>query len=263
MDDIKVLLKEDIKDGLKRCGVKKGQNILVHTSLKSFGFVVGGAETIICSLLETVGEDGTIMMPSQTWKNLDPEIGVHWEVPEKYYDMIRENWPAYNKDITPAIGMGCVAELFAKWPGRKRSDHPARSFAAVGKNAQYLTENHDIKNIFGEGSPLSKLYDLDGYVLLLGVGYNKNTSFHLAETRAEYKNKHESTQHSAVLVDGKRKWISYDTLEVDDSDFIEMGEAFEKEYDVKKVKIGNCDARLIRQRDVVDFAVKYIEKTRI
>ncbi|WP_244833890.1 AAC(3) family N-acetyltransferase [Clostridium sp. BJN0001] len=199
MENINVLKKEDIIEGLKKCGLKKGQNVLVHTSLKSFGFVIGGAETIIRSLLDTVGEEGTVMMPSQTWKNLDPEIGVHWEVPEKYYDAIRENWPAYDKDVTPAIGMGVVSELFAKWPGRKRSDHPARSFAAVGKNAQHLTENHDLRNIFGEGSPLSKLYDLDGYVLLLGVYYNKNTSFHLAETRANYKNKFESTQHKLIL----------------------------------------------------------------
>lgn len=70
------------------------------------------------------------------------------------------------------------------WPGARRSDHPARSFAAVGKHAEYLTGNHDLSHIFGQNSPLDKLYELDGYVLLIGVGHDKNTSLHLAETRA-------------------------------------------------------------------------------
>ncbi len=79
-----ILTKEDLIEGFKSCGVSKGQAIFVHTSLKSLGFVVGGAEILIRALLEIVGEEGTLMMPSQTWKNLDPSTGVHWEEPEEW-----------------------------------------------------------------------------------------------------------------------------------------------------------------------------------
>lgn len=217
--DRKLVLKKDIKEALKQVGVKPGQNIMVHTSLSKLGFVCGGAQMVIEALLESVGEEGTIMMPTQTWKNLDPVTGVHWEEPEEWWQTIRDNWPAYDKEITPTNTMGAVAEMFRKWPGALRSDHPARSVAAYGKHAKYLTENHDLSNIFGDGSPIGKLYELDGYVLLIGVGYDKNTSIHLADARAEYPGKHMAEESSAMLIDGKRVWKTYSTLFVDGEDF--------------------------------------------
>lgn len=258
----KILVKDDIIRALKEVGVRPGQAIMVHTSLSSLGFVCGGAQTVIEALTECVGRDGTLMMPSQSWKNLDPAAGVHWEEPEEWWQTIRDNWPAYNKEITPTNTMGAVAEMFRKWPGAMRSDHPARSVAALGKHAEYLTENHDLSNIFGDGSPVGKLYELDGYVLLIGVGYDKNTSLHLADARAEYPGKHLSTEHSAVMVDGKREWIAYETLFVDGEDFEEIGAAFEQQGKVSRTALGNGSICLMRQRDVVDFAVEWIGKNR-
>ena len=157
----KLVLKKDIIAAFSELGVERGQSIEVHTSLSSLGFVCGGSQVVIEALIESVGEEGTIMMPTQTWKNLDPAAGVHWEEPEEWWQIIRDNWPAYDKNITPTNTMGVVAEMFRKWNGTLRSNHPARSVAAWGKYAKYLTENHDISNIFGEGSPFGKLYELE------------------------------------------------------------------------------------------------------
>ena len=258
----KIVLKEDIMEALKQVGVTKGQSIMVHTSLSSLGFVCGGAQVVIEALLESVEEEGTIMMPTQSWKNLDPTTGVHWEEPEEWWQTIRDHWPAYDKKITPTNTMGAVAEMFRSWPGTQRSDHPARSVAAWGKDAEYLTKDHDLSNIFGEGSPIGKLYEIDGYVLLIGVGYDKNTSLHLADVRADYPGKHNCTEYSAIMENGKRVWKSYDTLFVDGEDFEQIGEAFEAEQKVWKASLGNGMVTLMRQRDVVDFAVKWIEKNR-
>lgn len=258
----RIVIKEDILNALKKAGVRAGQVVMVHTSLKSLGFVCGGAQTVIEAILECVGDDGTIMMPTQSWKNLDPSTGVHWEEPEEWWDIIRENWPAYDKDITPTNTMGAVSEMFRKWPGTFRSDHPARSVAAKGKYAEFLTSGHDLSDIFGENSPIGKLYTLDGYVLLLGVGYDKNTSLHLADVRAEYPGKHNSTEHSAVIENGKRVWKEYSTLYVDGEDFIQIGEDFEKEFPVKQISLGNGTVKFMKQRELVDFAVKWIEKNR-
>lgn len=262
-EENKIVLKEDILSAFRSLGIKEGMNIMVHTSLRSIGYVCGGAQTVIEALLESVGTEGTVMMPTQSWKNLDPETGVHWEVPESEWDSIRKNWPAYDKDITPTNTMGAVSEMFRKWKGTLRSNHPARSVAANGKNAGFLTENHDLSDIFGETSPIAKLYNLGGYVLLIGVGYDKNTSLHLADSRAEYPGKHFCTEHSAVFENGKRVWKAYDTLFVDGEDFDEIGEAFEKEYPVAKATLGKAVIRLMNQRELVDFAVKWIEKNRI
>ena len=258
----KLVLKQDIIAALREVGVSEGQNIMVHTSLSSLGFVCGGPQMVIEALLETVGENGTIMMPTQSWKNLDPTCGVHWEEPEEWWQIIRDNWPAYDKNITPTNTMGAVAEMFRKWPGTVRSDHPARSVAAWGKHAEYLTKKHDLSNIFGEGSPIDKLYELDGYVLLIGVGYDKNTSLHLADVRAEYPSKHNCIEYSAIMENGERVWKAYETLFVDGEDFEEIGEAFEAACSIKKVELGNAVLRFMRQRDVVDFAVEWIEQNR-
>ena len=258
----KIVLKQDILAALSNAGVRKGQTIIVHTSLSSLGFVCGGAQVVIEALLESVGTDGTIMMPTQSWKNLDPSTGVHWEEPEQWWQIIRDNWPAYDKDITPTNTMGAVAEMFRRWPGTLRSDHPARSVAANGKFAEYLTTGHDLSNIFGEGSPIGKLYELDGYVLLIGVSYDKNTSLHLADVRAEYPGKHDTTEYSAVMENGKRVWRGYRTLFVDGEDFYEIGEAFEREFPVSKVPLGNGTITFMKQRTLVDFAVKWIERNR-
>lgn len=254
--------KKEIKEALLRAGVREGQSIMVHTSLKSLGFVCGGAQIVIEALLESVGKEGTVMMPTQSWKNLDPETGVHWEEPEEWWQTIREEWPAYRKEITPTNTMGAVAEMFRSWPGALRSDHPARSVAAWGKQADYLTAGHDLSDIFGDSSPVGKLYELDGYVLLIGVGFDKNTSLHLADVRAEYPGKHLVTEHSAVLVDGKREWKAYDTLYVDGADFVQIGEAFEQTGKVRTERLGDSTIRFMRQRELVDFAVDWIGKNR-
>lgn len=258
----KLVLKQDILTAFQSVGMKPGQSIEVHTSLSSMGYVCGGPQMVIEALLETVGESGTILMPTQSWKNLDPTCGVHWGEPEAWWQIIRDNWPAYDKRITPTNTMGAVAEMFRTWPGALRSDHPARSVAAWGKHAEYLTQDHDLSNIFGEGSPFGKLYELDGYVLLIGVGYDKNTSIHLADVRAEYPGKHLCTEHSAVMENGKRVWKAYDTLFVDGEDFVQIGEAFEAEYPVGKASLGSAVIRFMNQRDLVDFAVAWIGKNR-
>ncbi len=254
--------KEEIKQALHSLGLQKGRTVMVHTSLSKIGYVCGGAQTIIEALTETVGEEGTIMMPTQSWKNLDPEDGVHWTVEEEYWQMIRDNWPAYDKRITPTNTMGAVSEMFRSWPGAIRSDHPARSVAAWGNHAEYLVSNHDLSNIFGDGSPIGKLYELDGDVLLIGVGYDKNTSLHLADARAVYPGKHNCVEHSAVMENGKRVWKTYETLFVDGEDFEQIGKAFEETSTINRGTLGNAELRMMSQRKLVDFATDWIQNNR-
>ncbi|MGX7025257.1 aminoglycoside N(3)-acetyltransferase [Vagococcus hydrophili] len=258
-----IITKEILMNALKELGVEEEQHIMVHTSLSSFGSLIsGGTQTVIESLLDSVGKKGTIMMPTQSWKNLDPETGVHGEVTKDEAKIIRETWPAYNKKITPTNTMGSVAEMFRSYPGTNRSNHPSRSVAANGFYSQYFTSNHDLSDIFGLTSPLQKLYEKNGYVLLIGVGYDKNTSIHLADELAKYPSKHTERHYSAVEENGVRVWQRYETLFVDGEDFEKIGEAFEKQFLVKNVTLGEAVIRLMPQRELVDFSVKWIEENR-
>ncbi len=259
---MKLVIPEDVQTALRNVGVKSGQAIMVHTSLSSLGYVCGGAQTIIEALLHSVGQEGTIMMPTQSWKNLDPTTGVYWQEPKEWWPVIREYIPAYDERITPTNTMGAVAEMFRQWPGTIRSGHPARSVAAWGRYAKYLTEKHSLSDIFGDGSPIGRLYELDGAVLLIGVGYDKNTSLHLADARAEYAGKHTVVESSAIQVDGQRVWKSYETLAVDGEDFPAIGEAFEQTGQVRHVSLGDGILSMMSQRALVDFAVEWMNENR-
>ena len=92
---MKPITKNEIKEAFAQIGLRAGTTVMVHTSLSAIGYVCGGAQAVIEALTETVGPEGTIMMPLQSWKNLDPEDGVHWNIEEEYWHIIRDNWPAY------------------------------------------------------------------------------------------------------------------------------------------------------------------------
>ena len=249
---------EHLLTDFRACGVCEGQTLIVHGSLSRMGYVIGGAEMVVRALLTAVGEAGTLVVPTQTWKNLDPERGVHGDIPEAWYPALREHLPAYDPAITPSLNIGILAETVRLWPGATRSAHPARSFAALGAKAGEITADHPLESPTGAGSPLAKVYDLGAHVLLLGVGHDKNTSLHLAEDRADYAPKSFITESSAVFEGGERQWVSYEVLEPVSDDFGTIGAAFEEEMDVETCRVGNAETRLVGQRALVDFAAAYM-----
>jgi aminoglycoside 3-N-acetyltransferase len=157
--------------------------------------------------------------------------------------------------------MGTIAENFHTWDGVRRSNHPHFSFAAWGKHAEFVTGDHKYAFGMDKDSPLGKIYDLDGHVLLLGVGRNNNTSLHLAEHISPHTVWH--MQGAPVLVNGKREYVTFEEVEMPDHLFsLEgIGADFEKETDFVTIgQVGSAESRLFRQRPCVDFALQWIEK---
>lgn len=177
--------RESIANDLKKVGLKEGMVVLVHSSLKSIGWTCGGEISVIQALMDVITEKGTIIMPTQSPEYSDPELWGNPPVPKSWVNTIKEKMPAYDPDITPTRGMGRIVESFRKFPNVIRSSHPTCSFGAWGKYAKEIIENHSLDYSLGEKSPLARIYDLDGYVLLLGVKYDSNTSYHLSEYRSQ------------------------------------------------------------------------------
>jgi aminoglycoside 3-N-acetyltransferase len=251
-----------LAEQLRACGLMEGQSVFVHMAMSKLGWVIGGAEAVILALLAAVGASGTIMMVTSSSNNTDPKDWQHPPVPEEWWQTVRDHTPAYNPLTTPTRGLGIVPELFRTWPGAVRSEHPAFSLAALGPQAEYLLADHDLSEDTGDRSPVGKLYELDGYVLLLGVDHENNTSLHLAEFRANFPGKRYLQTGSAMLVDGRRRWLSYESPDANSNDFNEIGAAFDKTHNITIQHINDAQVRFFRQRPLVDFAVAWMEQYR-
>ena len=248
--------RESLAHDLRASGVKAGMTLLMHSALSRLGWVVGGPVTVVQALMDVITPEGTIVVPTFSGDLSDP---AHWRsppVPQLWWPIIYENMPAFDPHVTPTRMMGKIVDTLRTWPGVVRSYHPADSFAAWGKHAHHITANHSLHYGLGEGSPLARIYELDGWVLLLGVGHGNNTSFHLAEYRTALVA--EITQGSPIFENGQRVWKTYRDLDIDDTPFPEIGAAFDQTGHTRIGKVGSAEVRLFRQRPAVDFAQQWM-----
>jgi len=258
-----LLTVSSLSDHFAAIGVEPGMTLIVHSSLSSLGYVVGGAPTVILALESVLGPEGTLAVPTHTADLTDPDKWSDPPVPEAWHQTIRDTMPHFHPDLTPTRGMGIIPESFRKQNGTLRSSHPFVSWAARGLNAVLVTANHSLSMSSGEQSPVARLYDVGACVLLIGVSYDCNTSFHLAEYRNRFAARKRCRRGSPMPAEGGgSQWVTYDDIYWYDVDFLEIGAAFEQSDQVCKHTIGKAECRFFSQRAIVDFAVEWMNENR-
>ncbi|WP_345963693.1 AAC(3) family N-acetyltransferase [Streptomyces sp. BRB040] len=237
--------------GLRELGVRTGDTLLAHTSLSSLGWVCGGPVAVVRALLDVLGPDGTLVVPTQTGDLSDPALWTSPPVPEAWWESIRAAAPPYDPLITPSRGVGVVPETVRTWPGARRSAHPQTSFAALGARAAEVVAGHATDCRLGERSPLAVLERLDARVLLLGAGYDACTAFHLAEYRIP-------GPMVEVGRPGPVGWERVREVSITSERFDELGHDFERDHPVVRGRVGAADVRLFPLPDAVAYAERWL-----
>lgn len=252
---------DEITDDLRALGVRPGQDLLVHCSMRRVGPLAAGAATLLAAI-RAAGRDGTVVVPTQTTSN--STTSLTFRAATRGMDAaelaaFESEMPGFDPLSSPSERMGALAEHVRLHPDAVRSTHPQTSFAALGPGAVELTATHDLDCRLGERSPLGALYRSGAGVLLIGVGYEACTALHLAEYR---RPGHRRWYRCYVRVNGVRERRDFRELPLDDTDFPEAGVLIDHQGFVRRGMIGKAPSRLLDLRSTVDFMIDWMDAHR-
>ena len=223
---------------LLELGVQPGGVLLVHTAFSKVKPVEGGPAGLIEALGSALGSDGTLVMPSMSYD--DDQV--------------------FDKTQNHCAQLGVVADTFWRLPGVLRSDNN-HAFAAAGPLAERILAPHPIDIPHGLNSPVGRVYELDGQVLLLGVDHTSNTTIHLCENMAGVRYRRD--KYLTFLRDGKPTRFEYREIDHCCENFAFVDGWLDERGLQQHGKVGNADARLIRSRDIVDVVTKRLKGNEI
>lgn len=220
---------------LLELGVQPGGVLLVHTAFSKVKPVEGGPIGLISALHSALGSAGTLVMPSMSYDDDHP----------------------FDRTKSHCMEMGVVADTFWRLPGVLRS-HNNHAFAAVGPHAERILAPHPIDIPHGPDSPVGRIYELDGQVLLLGVGHDANTTIHLCENMAGVRYRRD--KYITILKDGKPTRFEYREIDHCCQNFSLVGDWLDERGLQRRGKVGHAEARLVRSRDVVEVVVERLKE---
>ncbi len=229
--------KLEIENQLKQFHIERGRPVTIHTSLKAIGKIEGGAEALLSALIDHFTKDGGIFfVPTHTW---DGEI----------YDM--------NSDATC---LGVLPRIAAGHPKAVRTAHPTHSVAVFGDEkavADFVCGEDMLETPTNPEGCYGKLYDEDGYVLLVGVGHDKSTFLHCVEEMLAVPNRltQEKVERTIIYKDGRKetKYLHwFDTTAAEDVSvfFGKFEPAFRHHGCIQDGFIGNAKAQLCSAKKI-------------
>ncbi|MBU0993165.1 MAG: AAC(3) family N-acetyltransferase [Proteobacteria bacterium] len=166
-----VITKDRIIHDLIKIGVRKGDLLFLHSSLARIGYVDGGADTVASAIMETIGPEGTLIVPTYSMK-------------ESMYKTCMDNHFIFDvrKDTR---GLGAIPAAVLRTHDVRTSIHPTHCTSSVGKDALYITESHHMsESTFGKDSPWERWLRRDGKLLGLGISMGPVTFYHTLEDLA-------------------------------------------------------------------------------
>jgi aminoglycoside 3-N-acetyltransferase len=211
--------REQIESALKRMGLGEGDIVLLHSSLASLGRVDGGAATVIQAFLNVIGTEGTLVVPT---------FGA----------------------------LGTITEVVRQRPDAVRSIHPKASVAAIGGAAEAICRDHwKAETAHGPDTPYQRIADMGGYVCLLGVDQDRNTTLHTVEEllRLPYLKPTPEVTFDTPQGPVTRRWPFFPGPH---RDFIGLDRALRDAGKVRLTRIGTAVVRLMKSADLIEFCLE-------
>ena len=240
-----VLTRDRIAAALRRLGVQPGQVLMIHSSLRSLGHVVGGAATVVDALLEALGPSGTLVGPSFNYETA--------QAPGFVFDPLN----------TPS-DMGAIADEIRRRAGNLRSRHLTHSVSAIGPQAEAIVTAGGL-TAWDADSPLGTVFKLGGHFLLLGVTYQSFTACHVLEVAFQLRYRKIDTMRRRLRQPDGALIPLESTVYLRDVgypgyDFCRIGQAMEDAGLTRVAPVGNAMARLIPAQPMREFVTPRLQR---
>lgn len=266
MGEESTVTKQGLILDLQKLGVKAGQVIMLHASIKSVGWIVGGPDMVLEALFEILGREGTLMM-YVGWDQ-SPYHLAKWSSEKR--NAVLNDLPAFQPNKSRAMRKWSIlTEYIRTWPNAFQSNHPEATIVAVGKEAEWLTKDHPFQYGYGTGSPLEKFCKLDGKVLMLGAPLSTMTVLHYAEHIANIPNKKIARYEAPILENGVKIWKQFEEFDTsqgivdwpkDEDYFLSIGNQFFANGHGIKGNVGSAVSYNFDAKELVNFGKVWMEE---
>jgi aminoglycoside 3-N-acetyltransferase len=240
---------KQLKHDFQSIGVRAEDSLMVHASLRSVGPVEGRAKGLVRALLSAIGEGGTLLA---------------------YVDFeATDDIPYFDSQKSPANSEhGVLAEVIRTWPGTVRSLNPGASMVAIGGRSNWFCKDHPMNYGYGPGTPLSRLVDVGGKILLLGSDFNHVTILHFAEHCAKLPNKRVIKRLDKALSEGAIIDIEIEEFDTSnpvvssmpDDYFARITRQFVDAGYAQTGRVGLAPSVLLPAREFVSYAINMMER---
>ena len=254
-----------LRDDLSRIGITAGDTVMVHAAMSKVGLLLNGPDALTRALLDVLGPGGTMMVYTD-WDSVHDDL---MDDEGRILPEWRDHVPGFDVAASRAVRMnGVIAEFVRTTPGARRSANPGASVAALGKLADWITADHPQDYGYGPGTPLAKLVEVEGRVLMVGAPWDTMTLVHHADHLADIPDKNMVRHEVPFAAVGGTEWRfmeEFDTSEpiidgMPENYFEQIVQAFVANGNGRQGTIGQAPSLLVEAKPMCAFAISWLER---
>jgi aminoglycoside 3-N-acetyltransferase len=263
-DPSHLVTRSGLREDVRRMGVSGGDTIMIHAAMSEVGPLLNGPDAFIGAIFDILGPEGTLIAYTD-WDSVHTDL---LDDDGRVLPEWREHVPGFDPANSRAVRMnGILAEFIRTTPGARRSGNPGASVAALGARAEWITENHALDYGYGPSSPLARLVEANGKVLMVGAPWDTMTLIHHADHLAQLPDKRTLRYEVPFAGANGTTWrliAEYDTSEpvvngLPENYIEQIVTAYVQNGGGQHGMIGKAASLLVEAKPMLSFAVDWLE----